>query len=82
MKLTMIAGAMLAAAGLSGCATSKLEMMGNREQELHPESFYLPNPEASSVVTVATNGPVAANTTPKRIIILETFAPPRRPPRA
>jgi plastocyanin len=61
MKLTMIAGAMLAAAGLSGCATSKLEMMGNREQELHPESFYLPNPEASSVVTVATNGPVAAN---------------------
>jgi plastocyanin len=46
---------------LGGCATSKPEMMGNLLQELHPESFYLPNAEASRVVTVATNGTAAAS---------------------
>ena len=35
--------------------------MGNLHQELSPESFYLPNPEASRVVSVTTNQVAAAN---------------------
>jgi hypothetical protein len=52
MKLPLIMGAVLAVTGLSGCTTSKREMTGNLGQELHPESFYLPNADASRVVTV------------------------------
>ena len=61
MKLKLVAGAVLAAAALGGCTTSKPEMMGNLGQELHPESYYLPSAEASRVVTVATNGTAAAS---------------------
>ena len=61
MKLVVIVGAVVASAGLCGCTTSKPEMMGNLTEELHPESFYLPSPDASRIVTVATNG--AATTT-------------------
>ncbi len=60
MKPAFIVGAGLALAGLCGCATSKPEMMGNLGQEVHSESFYLPNAEASRVVTVTTNGPAVA----------------------
>ena len=61
MKPNRIAGAFLVTAALSGCTTTKPEMMGNLGQELHPESFYLPSAEASRVVTVTTNGSAAAN---------------------
>jgi plastocyanin len=56
METRWIAGLALAGMALGGCATSKPEMMGNLHQELSPESFYLPNDEASRVVTVTTNG--------------------------
>jgi plastocyanin len=46
---------------LTGCATSKPEMMGNLNRELNPESFYLPKDEAARVVTVTTNGTTAAD---------------------
>lgn len=61
MKLTLRLGAVVAVAALTGCATSKPEMMGNLHQALAPESFYLPGPEASRLVTVTTNGTPAAN---------------------
>src|SRR5262245_17650911 len=61
MKPRRIVGTVLLVAALSGCTTTKPEMMGNLGQELHPESFYLPNAEASRVVTVTTNGTAAAN---------------------
>ncbi len=61
MKLGLIGGVVLSVAALSSCTTSKPERMGNLGQELHPESFYLPNAEASKVVTVVTNGVAAAN---------------------
>ena len=61
MKLKLIAGALVALATVSGCTTSKPEMEGNLGQELHPESFYLPNREASRVVTVTTNGTAPAS---------------------
>jgi plastocyanin len=61
MKLALMMGAVLGLAGLSGCRTGKPEMMGSLGQGASPESFYLPNPEASRVVTVATNGTATAN---------------------
>jgi plastocyanin len=61
MKLRMMVGTVAVAAALGGCTTSKPEMGGNLHQELSPESYYLPNAEASRVVSVATNGPAAAN---------------------
>ena len=61
MKRRSLVGAVLVIAVLGGCTTSRPEMMGNLHQEPSPESFYLPNAEASRVVTVATNGVVAAN---------------------
>jgi plastocyanin len=61
MKLTWIIAALLGLAGLTGCTTGRPGMMGNLHQELSPESFYLPNAEASRVVSVATNGVAAAN---------------------
>jgi plastocyanin len=60
MRLGLLGGAVLMVAALGGCTTSKPEMMGNLGHELHPESFYLPNAEASRVVTLATNGTAAA----------------------
>src|SRR3974390_1643532 len=55
MKITVLFGVMVAVPALSGCTTSKPEMMGNLSQELNPESFYLPKGDAAKVVTVATN---------------------------
>ncbi len=46
---------------LTGCMTSKPEMMGNVHQKLDMESFYLPNAEASRVVSVTTTGVGTAN---------------------
>jgi plastocyanin len=60
MKLTFVTGAVLAVVGLSGCATSRPEAMGNLQKELDPASFYLPKAEASRLVTVSTNGPASA----------------------
>jgi plastocyanin len=48
-------------AALSGCTTAKPGMMENLHQELDPESFYLPNAEASRVVSISTNGVALAN---------------------
>lgn len=45
----------------SGCKTPGPTAAGNLSHELDPTAFYLPNPEASRIVTVATNGPAAAN---------------------
>ncbi len=61
MKLNFLAGVVMGVAAAGGCSTSKPEMMGNMHRELSPDSFYLPNAEASRVVTVATNGVVRAN---------------------
>ena len=61
MKFRFAIAAVLGVASLSGCRTSKPEMMGNLHQELSPQSFYLPNAEASRVVSVATNGVTLAN---------------------
>ena len=61
MNSSFVIAMVLGVAALSGCTTSKPEMMGNLGQELHPESYYLPNAEASRVVSVATNGVAAAN---------------------
>jgi plastocyanin len=61
MKLKLIVGTVLAVVTLVGCTTSKPESMGNLNQELRPESFYLPNEEAARVVTVATNREAAAS---------------------
>ncbi len=74
MKLTLLIGTGLMAVWLSGCATSKPEMMGNMGQALNPESFYLPNPEASRVVTVTTNGTAAASVLvqTQRVAVKET----------
>ena len=60
MKLATSLALALTAAGLSGCTTSKPEKMGNLGEEVHPESFYLPNADASRLVTVTTNGLAAA----------------------
>ncbi len=48
--------------------------MGNLGQELSPASFYLPNTEASRVVTVATTGIAAANVLvqTQRVAVKET----------
>ena len=53
---------------MTGCRTSKPEMMGNANKKLDMASFYLPNAEASRVVSVTTNGPVVAN------ILVQTHA--------
>jgi len=46
---------------LAGCSTFPPEKMGNLEQPLAPESYYLPTGEAARVVTVTTNGGATAN---------------------
>jgi hypothetical protein len=51
MKINLSIAAGIGVAALCGCATSKPEMMGNLHQELSPESFYLPNADASPVVS-------------------------------
>jgi hypothetical protein len=61
MKVSFVTAALFAIASLTGCTTAKPELMGNLHQALSPESFYLPNAEASRVVSVATNGVATAN---------------------
>jgi plastocyanin len=60
MRITTIIWAAVTVAGLSGCATSKPDVMGNLSQKLDPESFYLPKGDAARVVTVTTNGSATA----------------------
>ncbi len=61
-------------AALTGCTTSKPEKLGNLNQKLNPESFYLPRGEAARVVTVTTNRSAAANilVQPHRLAVKET----------
>ena len=59
LSLAVVIG--VAAFALTGCTTSKPEMMGNLHQELSSESFYLPNAEASRVVSITTNQVAPAN---------------------
>ncbi len=61
MKAAFVLPSLLGLAVLTGCSTAKPDMMGNLHQELSPESFYLPNAEASRIMSVATNGVAAAN---------------------
>jgi plastocyanin len=60
MKFSEFIPALLVAATLAGCRTSQPEMMGNLHHELDMQSFYLPNAEASRVVSVTTNGVAVA----------------------
>ena len=61
MKRNLVMLALLSLVASTGCRSSQPEMMGNLHEKLSPESFYLPDAEASRVVSVATNGVVAAN---------------------
>jgi plastocyanin len=61
MKFIVFVSAVAVTAALTGCKTSNPEMMGNMNEELDMESFYLPSPEASRVVSVTTNGTAVAN---------------------
>src|SRR6266576_3949559 len=61
MKFRLFISTLLAAVALTGCKTSEPEMMGNLHHELDMESFYLPNADASRIVSVATNGATTAN---------------------
>ena len=68
MKLRLIISILVLVWAVTGCMTSKPEMMGNANKKLDMASFFLPNAEASRVVSVATNGPVAAT------ILVQTHA--------
>ena len=74
MKLLLVIGAAVMAAGLAGCTTSKPDMAGNSHQELNPESFYLPRGQAAQVVTVSTNGTAGAQVLvqTQRVAVKET----------
>jgi plastocyanin len=64
-----LAVATLIFAGLAtGCKTHGPEAMGNLSQPLDLSSFYMPNAEASRIVTVTTNGRARAN------ILVQTHA--------
>jgi len=64
----------LALACLAGCTTLKPEAEGNLGQELDPASFYLPNTEASRLVTVSTNAVAATQVLvqTQRVAVKET----------
>ena len=68
MKAGLILATAVLAGAVTGCRSSKPEPMGNLHQTLDMQSFYLPNAEASRVVSVTTNGPVKAN------ILVQTHA--------
>lgn len=70
MKTCLIITTFVLVCVLTGCMTSKPEAMGNMDKKLDMASFYLPNAEASRVVSVTTttNGPVAAT------ILVQTHA--------
>jgi plastocyanin len=67
-KLTWIVATSILTGAVSGCMTSKPEPAGNLGQKLDMESFYMPNAEASRVVSVTTNGSATAN------ILVQTHA--------
>jgi plastocyanin len=74
MKSSAYVSTLLAAAAFAGCATSKPEMEGNLHHALNMESFYLPNAEASRVVSVTTNGvaPAAIVVQTQRVAVKES----------
>jgi hypothetical protein len=74
MKVSFLIATLLGVAALVGCRTSEPELMGNLHQPLSPESFYLPNAEASHIVSVATNGVATANIVvqTQRVAVKET----------
>lgn len=45
---------------VSGCASAPQDSTGNLHRALDPASFYLPNAEASRLVSVSTNGAATA----------------------
>ena len=67
-KIPALSLAALAALFLAGCLTREPEAMGNMNQKLDMSSFYMPNAQASQVVTVTTNGPARAN------VLIQTHA--------
>jgi hypothetical protein len=56
MKLSPILSIFVLVGAVAGCTTSKPEMMGNMNKKLDQAPFYLPNAEASRVVSVMTTG--------------------------
>ena len=60
MKLKLFTAVFFLVAAITGCATH--EQMGNMGEKLDMSQFYLPNTEASRIVSVTsnTNGPVGA----------------------
>lgn len=60
MKFQLLVAISILAAVVSGCMTQ--ETMGNAGQKLDMSTFYLPNAEASRIVSVtsSTNGPIGA----------------------
>lgn len=61
MKFDLIIPTLLGIVVLSGCATSKMESKERSPEKPDPKLFYLPNAEASRVVSVTTNGVSGAN---------------------
>lgn len=61
MKSNLVVLFPLLAVVLGGCATPRHEPAGNLEHELDMSSFYLPNADASRLVSVTTNGVVGAS---------------------
>jgi plastocyanin len=59
MKLKLILTTLVAAGILTGCATSQPDPMKGEAEKRGMESFYLPNAEASRVVSVTNAGPAA-----------------------
>jgi len=74
MKPAIIVSTLAAIFTLAGCKTSQPEMMGNLHRELDMKSFYLPDAQASRVVSVATNGVANANimVQTQRVAVKET----------
>lgn len=73
MKRFAFIAALIVVAVTAGCRSPEAEM-GNLHQELDPASFYLPNAEASRVVSVTTNGVAAAQVLvqTQRVAVKET----------
>ena len=60
MKHSASIAILLTVAVFAGCKSPEAEM-GNLHHELDMQSFYLPNAEASRIVSVTTNGTATAN---------------------
>lgn len=61
MKSSFALPLLLLAGIAAGCATHPPEPAGNLAEEPDPSSFFMPNADASRVVTVTTNGQASAN---------------------